>query len=453
MFMQAIKQNLSLSLPILCTRLIGVASNLIAMIFVARLGTTALSASALVSSIFSLCFLVVLAFSFPVCALIAVANGGQKPAAVGHILFASLVLNSALALPCLIFFWHIDHVLIFLHQSSAIATCVASYFHGLCFGYLPMIWAAIFEQFFIAIQRPRYLISLSIFSLALMPLLSQWLIFGGFGLSAHGMFGAGLAMSLTSLIGIVVIFSLILSQGLHERYHLFSARLEMQLIKKLYQLGWPIALQYGIEFTAYVVINVMTGWIGVIALAAQQMMMQFTSIIVMLPTSLAQATTALVAQALGKKDSLTIQSHVKAAICLALASMGCIAVSLIIFPGIFIHVYLPKTNSQYALIYPLAKTLLLILAISQCFDALKNVLIGAYRGVQESKLPMWLNSSALWLLSIPLAYYFGFIQHWGAVGIRFGFSIGVAVATIVLIYKWLDYRGIGVLHAHKQTLS
>ena len=80
--------------------------------------------------------------------------------------------------------------------------------------------------------------------------------------------------------------------------------------------------------------------------------------------------------------------------------------------------------------------MLCITAISQCFDGVRNVLAGAYRGLQETKTPMFVGTIALWFLSIPIAYYLGFIMHDGAVGVRWGFTMGVIIATVVLSVMW-----------------
>lgn len=438
MLLNAIKDNLKLTLPILLTRLLGITSNLIAMILIAKLGSIALSASALIMGVFSFCVLLVMAFSFSVCAIVAEACGSKKDSSVGAIIGASMVLNTLLALPFMVFFYHIALVLSWLHQPPPVFALVGQYFRGMLLGYLPMIWASILEQFFIGIGKPRYIVYLSIIGLFIMPILSNVLIFGKYGFPAFGMFGAGLAVSLTSLVSLIFLIILIGIKKWHIKYSLFSSvnHFDYSIFKNLCRLGWPTALQYGGEFLAYILITIMMGWLGVVALAAQQVILQFTSVVVMIPTSISQATAVLVGKAYGSKEALLVRHQVNISILVVTFFMILIAAAYILIPDALSRIYVDANNSQSTSILALTKILLSITAFSQCFDGIRNVLAGAYRGLQETKTPMLIGTISLWLISIPLSYILGFYLHDGAVGVRWGFAIGVMVGTVVLAISW-----------------
>ncbi len=438
MLFNTIKDNLKLSMPILLTRMLGITSNLIAMILIARLGSAALSASALIMGIFSVCVLLVISFSFSVCALVAMACGAQKNEDVGKVMMSSVILNSILAIPFMILFYNITPILLWLHQPTQVAILTGQYFHGLVFGYLPMIWASILEQFFVGVGKPRYIVYLSIVGVVIMPLISSILIFGHWGFSPMGMLGAGYAVSATSFFSVIFLLVLIVMKKWHKQYHLFSLRtkLEFELFKKLYQLGWPIALQFGGEFLAYTLMTVMMGWVGVIALAAQQVLLQFTSVVVMIPTSVSQATAVLVGQANGRHDAKQINDQVNVSVIVVTILMLLIGMVYITIPATLTHLYLSVDNPANNSIFALTSVLFAIMAFSQCFDGIRNVLAGAYRGMQNTKTPMRVGIIALWIVSIPLAYIFGFVLHGGAIGIRWGFTIGIMLATCWLAMSW-----------------
>ena len=438
MLLSAIKENITLTLPILLTRLLGITSNLIAMILIAKLGAEALSASALIMGIFSVCVLLVMSFSFSICAIVAEACGSDNHARVGTIITSSIFLNTLLAIPFMIFFYHISSILIWLNQPPQVAHLVGLYFHGLLIGYLPMIWASILEQFFIGISRPRHIVYLSVIGLLVMPAISALFMFGKFGFPALGMLGAGYAMSVMSVISLLYLITLIVLKKWHQKYSLFAfeKKLDVVLIKKLYQLGWPIALQFAGEFLAYTFITIMMGWLGVIALAAQQVILQFTTVIVMIPTSVSQAIAVLVGQANGRRDAKRVNYHVNIALAIVSILMGSIALIYLLIPETLIHIYLDVENPKNLAILSLTTALLGITALSQCFDGVRNVLAGAYRGLQQTKTPMLIGTFTLWCISIPLAYYLGFVLHQGAVGVRWGFTIGIAFGASLLAICW-----------------
>lgn len=435
--MKACKDNLTLSLPILLTRLLGIISNLIAMALIAKLGTEALSASALIMGIFSICILLVLAFGFSICALVAEANSRQDNKEVGKIITNALMLNSLLALPFLLIFYFITPILIFLHQPIQIAKLTGMYFHGMLLGYLPMIWAGVIEQFLLGIGKPRYILFLSLESLLLMPLFSEIFIFGKWNVPAFGMLGAGYAMSASAIVTSLTLLFFLIVKGLHKKYYLFlRGDFNLSLQGKLFHLGWPMALQFAGEFFAYISITLMMGWVGVIALAAQQIILQFNTVVIMLPTSVSQATSILIAKAKGMGDAALINLHLKTGMLVVSAFMAVIASAYIFFPHQLIQIYINNTDPQYIAIVSLTSTFLLNMTFSQFFDGIKNVISGAYRGLQQTKFPMILSTATLWLISLPAAYCGGFILPFGAIGIRWGFTCGVVVGAALLAIAW-----------------
>lgn len=438
MLFNLIMENLKLTFPILMTRLLGMAGNIIAMVLMAKLGTDALSASALIMGIFSVCVLLVMSFSFSLCALVAEGVSSHNDDKIGNLIFSSLFLNTLLAIPFMVFFYYISPILVRLGQPQHIAYLVGLYFHGLILGYLPMIWASILEQVFVGFSQTRYLMKLSILSVVIMPLLSNIFMFGKLHLPALGMLGAGYAVSIMSIISFSYLLFVLIRNNWHKKYNLTTLRnkWDSHLIKKLYHLGWPIALQFSGEFLAYTFITIMMGWLGMIALAAQQIILQFTTIIVMIPTSLSQATAVLVAQANGRQDKKLIRYHVNIALGVIAVLMGFVAFIYLVIPETLISIYLETGKSQNKPILTLATSLLMIAAITQCFDGIKNVLSGAYRGLQETKIPMIIGTAMLWFISIPLAYFLGFNLHYGAIGLRWGFAIGIACGAFLLVLCW-----------------
>jgi len=438
MLFKIIRNNLQLTFPILLTRMLGILSNTIAMILMARLGSDALSASALIMGIFSVCVLLVMSFSFSVCAIVSESTSLKNTKRVGSIVSCSLLLNSLLAIPFMLVFYNITDILILLRQPPPIAVLAGQYFRGMLLGYLPMIWASILEQFFIGIGKPKYILYLSILGLFVMPSISYVLIFGMYGIPKLGMLGAGYAVTITSFMSLLFLTCFILSKNWHRKYNLFSFKenLDYALMRKLYQLGWPIALQFSGEFLAYILITLMMGWLGVIALAAQQIILQFTSVVIMIPTSVAQATTVLVGQAQGCRDESLLKIQVNVSLLIVCIFMAIIALFYICMPETLARIYLDNSDVQASSILMLTKTLLAITALSQLFDGARNVLSGAFRGIQETKIPMIIGSTSLWLVSIPSAYVLGFIMHEGAAGVRSGFAIGIIVGTLSLLISW-----------------
>jgi MATE family multidrug resistance protein len=70
-------------------------------------------------------------------------------------------------------------------------------------------------------------------------------------------------------------------------------------------------------------------------------------------------------------------------------------------------------------------------AIFQLSDGLQVSGFGALRGLKDTKVPMFVNIFAYWVIGISAAYYLGFISGYGAPGLWVGLITGLTVAGIL----------------------
>ncbi|MCP3680493.1 MAG: hypothetical protein GY782_09695 [Gammaproteobacteria bacterium] len=67
-------------------------------------------------------------------------------------------------------------------------------------------------------------------------------------------------------------------------------------------------------------------------------------------------------------------------------------------------------NANHHLVH-LATLFLYISCIMLLIDGGRNILSGALRGLQDSKVPMIIGVLCLWLISLPLGYMIGFYLY------------------------------------------
>ena len=110
------------------------------------------------------------------------------------------------------------------------------------------------------------------------------LIYGKFGIPEMGLLGAGIS-TLASRIMMVIVFALIFFCT--KRYHIYKEGFVHSKINRadfiyLNKLGWPIALQMGMETASFSLSAIMVGWIGTTALAAHQIMLAISQVCFMM---------------------------------------------------------------------------------------------------------------------------------------------------------------------------
>jgi len=84
----------------------------------------------------------------------------------------------------------------------------------------------------------------------------------------------------------------------------------------------------------------------------------------------------------------------------------------------------------------IAAKLLLVAAIFQISDGIQVVVLGALRGLQDVKIPMYITFVAYWIVGFPTSYYLGIKTDLGAVGVWIGLLAGLTAAAFFLFIRF-----------------
>jgi MATE family multidrug resistance protein len=98
------------------------------------------------------------------------------------------------------------------------------------------------------------------------------------------------------------------------------------------------------------------------------------------------------------------------------------------------HLVLAYTQS--AAVIEIAVPLIVWGAIFQLFDGIQAVSLGLLRGLQDVRFPTIITIASYWGLGLPLCYYLGFTQNWGAEGIWIALTISLIFSAIFLSWRF-----------------
>jgi multidrug resistance protein, MATE family len=84
----------------------------------------------------------------------------------------------------------------------------------------------------------------------------------------------------------------------------------------------------------------------------------------------------------------------------------------------------------------IASKLLLVAAVFQISDGIQVVVLGALRGLQDVKVPMYITFVAYWVVGFPISYYLGKYTEMKATGIWIGLLAGLTVAALFLYIRF-----------------
>ena len=266
-------------------------------------------------------------------------------------------------------------------------------------------------------------------------ILGNWvLIYGHFGFPEMGLLGAGIA-TLSSRIIILLAFIGIFLAG--KRYHTYRAgflqgKLNKPDFLQLNKLGWPVALQMGMETASFSLATIMVGWLGAMALAAHQVMMTIGQLGYMMYYGMAAAVAVRVSNFHGQRDTEGVRHSSSAGFHLILIMAAMVAIPLFLLRhqigGWF------TDNDEVTL---MVASLIVPFIIYQFGDGLQCTYSNALRGIADVKPVMYIAFIAYFIISLPAGYLFGFVFDWGLTGIWLSFPFGLTSAGLMF---WLRFR-------------
>jgi len=262
----------------------------------------------------------------------------------------------------------------------------------------------------------------------------NWIfVYGKFGAPAMGGVGCGVA---TTLIYWLMFFALL-------GYALYARRLKdvplfynfttpnFTKMKEIFKLGLPVAIAIFFEVTIFAGIAVLVAPLGSIVVASHQIALNFSSMVFMLPMSIANAVSIRVGFNLGKKSNEGAKNASFAGLATGLSLSVITALLTLIFKEDIARLY--TDNSEVIL---LAVTLLTYAAVYQCMDAVQVVAGGALRGYKEMVSIFIRTFIAFWILGLPSGYLLGMtnyiVEPLGAEGFWIGLTLGLTVSSILL---------------------
>ena len=426
------------SLPIICNQLLGILPTLASMWILSRLGKDYIAAAGIASPTFYTILTIFVTGFYAVGIKVGHSFGKNKNSnEIGAWFMNGLVLALILCLPAILIFLNVDTLLLYLGQDPHLVALAEPFFSFGALAIIPMLINSVFNQYFTGIGHPKIAFFLSIVTLPLIIALSYGLVLGQWGLPKLAMGGINCASFIVDVLMTFSAIGIALFAKWSKPFNVFTKPFGINFKRclALFQLGWPIAIQVGGELAAMTAGAYLLGLFGVSALAAAQITTQYVMLFVMTTLGLSSAVSILVSHAHGEKNLRKIKQTTFAGVIIMFCITAIFAILFLGFPTMLVDLYLNIKHPEHGQLVHLAVYFMMISVVYIVFDGIRNVLTNALRGIQDSKVPMQIGISCIWLIGLPCAYVAGFLMHGGPIALRFGFVAGVAVATVAIILR------------------
>lgn len=439
--MQKIREILRIGLPIMlgqaCVIILAFADN----IMIGWHSVDELAASSFVNNVMNLFILTELGFAAGMTPMIGADNGTGNIKGIGITVKNGLVTNGIIGGISIILLTIIYFCLDHFGQAPELMPYIKPYFAIIGISTLFALGFNVLKQFTDGICRP--MISMTLLMIGnLLNIFGNWvLIYGKLGFPEMGLTGAGISTLVSrALILLVFVVFIFKSKKMNEYARAIKeALLSRGEMKTVFKMGYPVGIQMALESSTFTFAAVMAGWLGVIQLAAHQVVITISQLFFLMMQGLSFAVSILVSNAFGRKDLGSVREYARKGYFMTLGISATLSVLLYCFryqaAGIF-------TDSPE--VSAMAVSLFFLLFAYQFGDGLQLCFANVLRGIQDVKPIMYAAFVSYYLIAIPSAYLLGFKTSLGIHGIWLGFPIGLTLAGIFFYARYRsDLRRFG----------
>ena len=227
----------------------------------------------------------------------------------------------------------------------------------------------------------------------------------------------------------------------HPYFKGFSLKeIKKEVNQKIIKIGMPSAMQMFFEVALFTGAIWLCGMIGTTSQAANQIALSLASMTFMFAMGLSVTAMIRIGNQKGLNDYVTLR---KVAISIFLLTIIIEVVFALLFvllhtslPYIFVDINDAKNLTENLEVIAISANLLLVAAVFQISDGLQVVVLGALRGLQDAKIPMYITFVAYWVIGFPISIYLGLETELKAVGVWIGLLAGLTAAAIFLYIRF-----------------
>nr|WP_276538105.1 MdtK family multidrug efflux MATE transporter [Enterobacter hormaechei] len=431
------RQLLALAIPVIVAQVAQTAMGFVDTVMAGGYSATDMAAVAIGTSIWLPAILFGHGLLLALTPVIAQLNGSGRRDRVAHQVRQGFWLAGGVSVLIMIVLWNAGYIIRAMHNiDPALADKAVGYLRALLWGAPGYLFFQVARNQCEGLAKTKPGMVMGFIGLLVNIPVNYIFIYGHFGMPELGGVGCGVATAAVYW----VMFGCMLTYIKHARSMRdirndasFSAP-DWTLMTRLIQLGLPIALALFFEVTLFAVVALLVSPLGIIDVAGHQIALNFSSLMFVLPMSLAAAVTIRVGFRLGQGSTLDAQTAARTGLGVGVCMAVCTALFTVLL------------REQIALLYndnpevvTLASHLMLLAAIYQISDSIQVIGSGVLRGYKDTRSIFFITFIAYWVLGLQCGYILALtdlvVDRMGPAGFWMGFIIGLTSAAIMMMLR------------------
>ena len=295
---------------------------------------------------------------------------------------------------------------------------------GTVFYYLSIFYAAALR----AVGNTRLPFFVALFANLVNVAVNYCLILGNLGFPQLGVQGAAIGTVISQLVSVLTLVVVLRSGVVPSlRVRLRPKAIDTDLARELAAVGTPAAIDLVVLNGAFMAIIGMLGRIDQVAVAAHGIGLRIQALAFVPGLSVAQATGAMVGQALGNDDPNEARKVTVASIMLCTGVMTALAIPIVLFAGPIVEIFDVELGTPLA-IYSIEW--IQILGWGMPLVGVHVAFVGLFRGSGATHTSLGINTITT-ALQIPGSYLLGFTLGLGSWGVWAAFPISYVLKAVL----------------------
>lgn len=411
---QEVRRDLiRLAWPTATEQLLSLATQMIDMAFVGRLGAYAVAAVGIVMQPIWLTFGLASALGAGVIALVARFTGARDEDGVRMAVSTSSWLGVALALLVgAVLYFGASQIAALMGAPPDVHPFAVEYLEILVPGLIGHYWFMTLSSTLRAVGETRIPMLLSLGVNVINVVLDWLLIFGNLGMPAMGVAGAALATTIARICGLVgLLLVMLMLEGPVSLSWRTLWRFNPNLGWRILRVAGPAAVERTAASLSMVIFAILINRLGTVAIATQQIAYTVEDVIWLVAFGMGTSCATLVGQSLGARDPERANLAISEGLRVGGIFIVAVAASYMLIPTVYMRLF----TTEEAVI-ALGTMALRVAAVADVPMGLTLVLNGALQGAGDTKVTALITLFGSWVVRLSLAYVMIDIVGWGLVG-------------------------------------
>lgn len=439
--MGELKRLLVLMVPLYIANLMHMGMGVVDTIVAGQAGTGELAAVALgvsVAAPVSIAIGMVLTIVGPI---ISRYRGAGYESKVGLLLNNARYVAVVLMVVMLLALYASSYAFDYVTDDAALAAKARLYVYFIMLGSPAVLLMRIVQGNFEGYGQTRPAMVISLLGLLVNIPLNYVFVFGRGCIPALGGAGCGLATALIHwmmCLGMLVLMLCSRHRTRAQQMWAFRAP-ELGMCRAVFRLGIPLGVASLCEMTFFSAVVLVIAPLGELMVSAQQVAINVSGVIFMLPLSLGVAGSIRASYHLGAQNARGFDTMVRTLLVVSFALVCVFMLLTMLLRREIVELY---TDS--APVIATAAVLLFYCAVYQIPDALQVIMSGLLRGCHDTAVITWVSLASYWLVGFPLACILirtdWIVPAMGPAGAWISFIVALSIAAVFFTVRFVRTR-------------